>query len=78
MLERYHEAMITAVNRLLLLPLDPKVLWLLLRRSPGGVAGMSSTWSLVSSANNLGLLILRVVHVCASTIANGGRKKKSI
>ena len=49
---------------LLLLGFDPK----LLRSSPGGVGGMSSTWSVVLVSSR-GLLIRRVVHVCASTIA---------
>ena len=37
--------------------------------SPVGVTGMSKTWWLaVAVESNLGLLILLVVHVCASTI----------
>lgn len=74
MLERYHDAMMSAVRTVgeMLDPNpDPNPLWLLLRTSPGGVGGMSRSWSLVVVSTNLGLLILRVVHVCASTMANG-------
>lgn len=66
MFEKYHDAIISdVVTRLLLLMLDPLFLW-----SLGGVCGMSNcNWSFVSNVCNLGLLILLVVHVCASTIA---------
>lgn len=65
MFEKYHDAIISdVVTRLLLLMLDPLFLW-----SLGGVCGMSNcNWSFVSNVCNLGLLILLVVHVCASTI----------
>ena len=68
MLERYHDAIIRAVN-ILGEKLDPK-LQALFRTSPGGVAGMSRTCSVAVVSSNLGLLILLVVHVCASTMAN--------
>ena len=81
MLERYHDAMVSAVRSVgeMVVVLFLKVLMMLLlfRSSEGGVAGMSRTWSelvlllLDAGSNSLGLLILRVVHVCASTIANG-------
>lgn len=67
MFERYQDEMMRAVTRVgerLLLGLDPK----LFRSSPGGVGGMSTTGSVVVVSRR-GLLILRVVHVCASTIA---------
>lgn len=72
MLERYHDAMISAVRTVGgRLDPNPNPLWLLFRTSPGGVGGMSRSWSSVVVSTNLGLLILRVVHVCASTMANG-------
>lgn len=39
---------------------------------------MSRSWSFVSSDSNLGLLILLVFHVCASTIATVTRKLKNM
>lgn len=68
MLERYHDAMMSTVTTRWLL-------WWLLRWSAGGVGGMSRRtccWSAVSRADNLGWLILLVVHFCASTMANWG------
>lgn len=69
MLERYHEAMIAAVT---MAGEKWEVKGCQWRTSPGGVAGISSA---TSSAVNLGLLIRRVVHVCASTMANAVKKK---
>lgn len=74
MLDKYQETMIMAVETFG--DTEKYVELLLFRTSPGGVAGMSSTWSLALESS-LGLLIRLVVHVCASTIAKGqnGNKK---
>ena len=74
MLEKYHDAMMSAVRMLGVRVWEPKKKWvalLLLRSSAVGVVGMWRTESLVVVSSNLGLLILRVVHVCASTMATG-------
>ncbi|QHO10892.1 uncharacterized protein DS421_15g493530 [Arachis hypogaea] len=77
MLEKYHDAIMSAVRMLgemetLYCDEPKKKKWwapLLLRSSAVGVVGIFTTESLVVVSSNLGLLIRRVVHVCASTIA---------
>lgn len=72
MLDKYHDAIITDV-KIFGEKYDPTVEYALFLTSPGGVAGMSRTWSSVMvdtvvPSTILGLLILLVAHVCASTI----------
>lgn len=69
MLEKYHDAMIAAV-RMVGESSELIEFVLLYRTSPGGVAGMSTTWSIDDSS--LGLLLRRVVHDCASTMGKIG------
>lgn len=65
MFDKYQDAIIRAVNTFG--DRNDPMAFPLFRTPPGGVAGMSTTCSVVSS---LGLLPLLVVHVCASTIAS--------
>jgi hypothetical protein len=79
MLDMYHDAIIAAV-KIFGEKYDPTVEYALFLTSPGGVAGMSRTWSsvvvdTVVPSTILGLLILLVAHFCASTILFGSRAK---